>query len=50
MKAGLKTVTSGYQIMAGEVRNLVFVTTVKFRAANPTVCAAIVGALDEANQ
>jgi hypothetical protein len=31
MKAGLKTVTSGYQIMAGEVRNLVFVTTVKFR-------------------
>jgi len=33
MKAGLKTVTSGYQIMGGEVSNLVFVTTEKFRAA-----------------
>ena len=37
MKAGLKTVTSGYEIMGGEVSNLVFVTTEKFRAANPKV-------------
>src|SRR4029077_4168873 len=50
MKAGLKTVTSGYQIMGGEVSNLVFVTTEKFRGANPTVYAAVVAALDEAIQ
>lgn len=50
MKAGLKTVTSGYQIMGGEVSNLVFVTTEKFRASNPTVYAAVVAALDEAIQ
>ncbi len=48
MKAGFKTVTSGYQIMGGPVSNLVFVTTEKFRAANPKVYAAVVGALDEA--
>ena len=42
--------TSGYQIMGGEVSNLVFVTTEKFRAANPTVYAAVVAALDEAIQ
>jgi NitT/TauT family transport system substrate-binding protein len=50
MKAGLKTVTSGYQIMGGEVSNLVFVTTEKFRSGNPTVYAAVVAALDEAIQ
>jgi NitT/TauT family transport system substrate-binding protein len=50
MKAGFKTVTSGYQIMGGEVSNLVFVTTEKFRAANPKVYAAVVAALDEAIQ
>ena len=50
MKAGLKTVTSGYQIMGGEVSNLVFVTTEKFRAANPKVYAVVVAALDEAIQ
>jgi NitT/TauT family transport system substrate-binding protein len=48
MKAGLKTVTSGYQIMGGPVSNLVFVTTEKFRAANPKVYGAVVAALDEA--
>ncbi len=48
MKAGLKTVTSGYKIMGGEVSNLVFVTTEKFRAANPKTYAAVVAALDEA--
>jgi len=48
MKAGLKTVTSGYQIMGGEVTNLVFVTTENFRAANPKVYGAVVAALDEA--
>jgi NitT/TauT family transport system substrate-binding protein len=50
IKAGLKTVTSGYQIMGGEVSNLVFVTTEKFRASNPNVYAAVVAALDEAIQ
>jgi NitT/TauT family transport system substrate-binding protein len=48
MKAGLRTVTSGYQIMGGEVSNLVFVTTEKFRTANPHVYGAVVAALDEA--
>jgi NitT/TauT family transport system substrate-binding protein len=48
MKAGLKTVTSGYQIMGGPVSNLVFVTTEKFRATNPKVYGAVVAALDEA--
>ena len=48
MKAGFKTVTSGYQIMGGEVSNLVFDTTEKFRTANPKVYAAVVAALDEA--
>jgi len=48
MKAGLRTVTSGYQIMGGEVSNLVFVTTEKFRNANPKVYGAVVAALDEA--
>ena len=48
MKAGFNTVTSGYQIMGGEVTNLVFVTTEKFRAANPKVYGAVVAALDEA--
>ena len=48
MKAGFKTVTSGYQIMGGEVSNLVFVTTEKFRAANPKVYAIVVAAMDEA--
>jgi NitT/TauT family transport system substrate-binding protein len=48
MKAGLKTVTSGYQIMGGEVTNLVFVTTEKFRTANPKVYGTVVAALDEA--
>lgn len=48
MKAGFKTVTTGYEIMGGPVSNLVFVTTEKFRAANPKVYAAVVGALDEA--
>jgi NitT/TauT family transport system substrate-binding protein len=37
MKAGLKTVTTGYKIMGGEVSNLVFVTTEKFRNENPKV-------------
>src|SRR6476646_8574436 len=48
MKAGFKTVTSGYEIMGGPVSNLVFVTTEKFRAANPKVYAVVVAAMDEA--
>src|SRR5262249_10022027 len=48
MKAGLRTVTSAYQIMGGEVSNLVFVPTEKSRTANPSVYAAVVAALDEA--
>lgn len=48
MKAGFKTVTSGYEIMGGPVSNLVFVTTEKFRTANPKVYAVVVAAMDEA--
>lgn len=48
MKAGLRTVTSGYKIMGGEVTNLVFATTDKFRTANPKTYAAVSAALDEA--
>ena len=48
MKAGLKTVTTGYKIMGGEVTNLVMVTTDKFRTANPKTYAAVSAALDEA--
>jgi len=48
MKAGLTTVTTGYQIMGGEVTNLLFVTTENFRTANPQVYGAVVAALDEA--
>lgn len=48
MKAGLKTITSGYKIMGGEVTNLVFATTDKFRTANPKTYAAVSAALDEA--
>ena len=36
------------EIMGGEVSNLVFVTTEKFRAGNPKVYAVVVAALDEA--
>lgn len=48
MKAGLKTVTTGYKIMGGEVSNLVFVTTDKFRKENPKVYEAVTAALDSA--
>jgi NitT/TauT family transport system substrate-binding protein len=48
MKAGLKTVTTGYKIMGGEVSNLVFVTTDKFRQENPKVYDAVVAALNGA--
>lgn len=48
MKAGFRTVTSGYEIMGGPVSNLVFVTTEKFRAANPKVYAVVIAAMDEA--
>jgi NitT/TauT family transport system substrate-binding protein len=48
MKAGLKTVTTGYDIMGGEVSNLVFVTTDKFRNENPKVYEAVVAALNGA--
>jgi NitT/TauT family transport system substrate-binding protein len=48
LKAGLKTVTSGYKIMGGEVSNLVFVTTEKFRKENPKVYEIVVSALNGA--
>ena len=48
MKAGLRTVTTGYEIMGGEVTNLVMVTTEKFRSANPKTYAAVSAALDDA--
>jgi NitT/TauT family transport system substrate-binding protein len=47
-KAGMMTVTSGYKIMGGEVSNLVFVTTEKFRNENPKVYEAVTAALNGA--
>ena len=48
MKAGLKTVTTGYKIMGGEVSNLVFVTTETFRKDNPKIYDAVVAAMNGA--
>lgn len=48
MKAGLRTITTGYQIMGGPTSNLVMVSTEKFRGANPKVFAATRKALAEA--
>lgn len=47
MKAGLKTVTSAYEIMGGPMTGLTFTSNEKFRKENPKVFAAVSKAFDE---
>ena len=47
-KAGFNTITSSYEIMGGESSILTFISTEKFRTANPTVYAIVVAAFEEA--
>ena len=47
MKAGLKTVTSAYDIMGGPMTGLTFTSNEKFRKENPKVFAAVSKAFDE---
>ena len=48
MKAGLRTLTTAFDINGGQSSQLVFSTTEKFRTANPKVYEAVIAALDEA--
>jgi NitT/TauT family transport system substrate-binding protein len=47
MKAGLKTVTTAYEIMGGPTTGLTFTSNEKFRSENPKVFAAVTKAFDE---
>jgi NitT/TauT family transport system substrate-binding protein len=47
MKAGLKTVTTGFDIMGGPTTGVTFTSTEKFRSENPKVFAAVNKAFDE---
>jgi NitT/TauT family transport system substrate-binding protein len=47
MKAGLRTVTSGFEIMGGPTTGLVFTASEKFHAENPILFAAVSKAFDE---
>lgn len=47
MKAGLKTVTSAYEIMGGPATGITFTSYEKFRSENPRVFAAVGKAFDE---
>lgn len=47
MKAGLKTVTTAYEIMGGPNTGLTFTSSEKFRKENPKVFAAVSKAFDE---
>jgi sulfonate transport system substrate-binding protein len=47
MKAGLRTVTSGFEIMGGPTTGLTFTSYEKFRADNPRIFAAVNKAFDE---
>ena len=47
MKAGLKTVTTAYEIMGGPMTGLTFTSNEKFRSENPKVFAAVTKAFDE---
>jgi NitT/TauT family transport system substrate-binding protein len=47
MKAGLKTVTTGFDIMGGPTTGVTFTSTEKFRSENPKVFAAVYRAFDE---
>jgi NitT/TauT family transport system substrate-binding protein len=47
LKAGLNTVTSGFEIMGGPTTGLTFTSYEKFRADNPRIFAAVNKAFDE---
>jgi sulfonate transport system substrate-binding protein len=47
MKAGLRTVTSGFDIMGGPTTGVTFTSNEKFRTENPKVFAAVNKAFDE---
>ncbi len=47
MKAGLKTVTSGFEIMGGPTTGVTFTASEAFRSENPRVFAAVTKALNE---
>jgi NitT/TauT family transport system substrate-binding protein len=47
MKAGLRTVTTAYEIMGGPMTGLTFTSSETFRKANPKVFAAVAKAFDE---
>jgi NitT/TauT family transport system substrate-binding protein len=47
MKAGLRTVTSGFDIMGGPTTGVTFTSNEQFRAENPKVFAAVNKAFDE---
>ena len=48
VKAGLRTVTSGFDIMGGATTGVTFTSYEKFRADNPKIFAAVNKAYDEA--
>lgn len=48
MKAGLKSITTAFDINGGQSSQLVMGTTDKFRTENPKVYAAVIAALDDA--
>lgn len=48
MKAGLRTVTTAYEIIGGSMTGLTFTSNEKFRKENPMVFAAVNKAFDEA--
>jgi NitT/TauT family transport system substrate-binding protein len=47
MKAGLKTVTTAFEIMGGPTTGVTFTSTEKFRSENPKVFAAVNKAFDD---
>lgn len=47
MKAGLRTVTTAYEIMGGPTTGVLFVSNEKFRSENPKVFAAVAKAYEE---
>ena len=49
MKAGLRTVTSGFDIMGGPTTGVTFTSNEKFRTENPMVFAAVNKAFDESH-
>ena len=46
-KAGMRAITTAFDINGGQSSQLVFTTTDKFRTANPKVYEAVVAAIDE---